>query len=83
MKVSSQLHAPPTLLLEKNPVTHWKGGWVAPRTGLDNFGEEKIACLSQDLNPEPSTPQDSHYIDYAIPSPNRKTWTGVNTIYLP
>jgi hypothetical protein len=35
MKVSGQLHAPAALFWRKNPSTHWIGGWVGPRAGLD------------------------------------------------
>jgi len=36
MEVSGQLHAPATLTPGKNPYdTHWIGGWVGPRAGLD------------------------------------------------
>jgi len=31
--------------LEKNPGTHWTGGWVSPRAGLDNVGLLAILYL--------------------------------------
>jgi hypothetical protein len=27
---------------ERDPGTHWTGGWEGPRAGLDDNGEEKI-----------------------------------------
>jgi hypothetical protein len=37
MEVSGQLHAPATLPKgERASGTHWIGGWVDPRTGLDD-----------------------------------------------
>jgi hypothetical protein len=35
MEVSGQFHAPAALPPVKPPGTHWIGGWVGPRTGLD------------------------------------------------
>jgi hypothetical protein len=36
MEVSGQLDAPATLSFgERAPDTHWVGGWVGPRIGLD------------------------------------------------
>jgi hypothetical protein len=39
--VSVKLNAP----WEKAPCTHWIGGWVDPRTGLDNMEKRKIYPL--------------------------------------
>ena len=35
MGVGGQRQAPAALPLGKRPRTHYAGGWVAPRTGLD------------------------------------------------
>jgi len=35
MEVGGQCHALATLPLGKRPSTHWTGGWVGPRAGLD------------------------------------------------
>ena len=35
--------APAALPLGKNPGTHWMGGWVDPRTGLDIMEKMKIS----------------------------------------
>jgi hypothetical protein len=41
--MSGQLHAPASLDLgEEPPDTHWIGGWVEPRAGLDVAKERKI-----------------------------------------
>jgi hypothetical protein len=31
--------------------THWKGGWVDPRAGLDVMVKKKILCPYWELNP--------------------------------
>jgi hypothetical protein len=38
---------------ERVPGTHWTGGWVGPRTGLDAVVKRKIPC--QDSNPRSSS----------------------------
>jgi hypothetical protein len=35
--VSSQIHAPSALPQRKSPGTHWIGGCVGPRAGLDDM----------------------------------------------
>jgi hypothetical protein len=35
----------------KDLSTHWIGGWVGPRAGLDQILEEKILCLYRGTNP--------------------------------
>jgi hypothetical protein len=41
--VSGQRHAPPALYLRgKTPGTHWTGGWVGLRAGLDTEVRGKI-----------------------------------------
>jgi hypothetical protein len=47
----------PLYLQGKSPDTHWVGGWVGPRTGLDDV-EEKIFYLSATgtATPLPSGP---------------------------
>jgi len=41
MEVSNQLHAPAVL----PPSTHWIGGWVVPRAGLETVVKTKIPSL--------------------------------------
>jgi hypothetical protein len=36
---------------ERTPGTHWIGGWVGPRAGLDAEARRKILCLCQGSNP--------------------------------
>jgi hypothetical protein len=51
MEVGGQLHAPATLPPRKRaPSTHWIGGWVGPRTGLDKVPKRKIPRPHQELN---------------------------------
>ena len=49
--VSGQLQAPAASPPWKNPGTHWAGGWVGPRTGLDDSGDEKNLLSQQYLRP--------------------------------
>ena len=39
--VSGQSHAPAILPPGKRPGTHFTGGWVGPRTGLDGCGKPR------------------------------------------
>jgi hypothetical protein len=44
--VSGQLHAPAALPPgERAPGTHWIGGWVDLRAGLDDMGKRKFFTL--------------------------------------
>jgi hypothetical protein len=43
--VSGQLHAPVALPRGRAPGTHWIGGWLGPRTGLDDVERRKILSL--------------------------------------
>jgi hypothetical protein len=52
MGVSGQRHAPDAIYLqEKTPGTHWIGGWVDLRAGLDREVKGKILRPCQGLNP--------------------------------
>jgi hypothetical protein len=42
------LHKHPRI---RAPSTHWIGGWVGPRSGLDAVVERKIPCSHQELKP--------------------------------
>jgi hypothetical protein len=42
MELGGQLHVPPTL----SPGTHWIGGWMGPRAGLDDMENRKFLILS-------------------------------------
>jgi hypothetical protein len=41
---------------ERAPVTHWIGGWVGPRAGLDAVVKRKITSLFRELTPQSSSP---------------------------
>jgi hypothetical protein len=44
--MNGQLHASAALPPGKEPLdTHWIGGWVGPRTGLDDVERRKILSL--------------------------------------
>jgi hypothetical protein len=45
LEVSGQLHAPAALAPEKSPGTHFIGGWVDPRAGLDDMEKWKFFTL--------------------------------------
>jgi hypothetical protein len=37
---------------ERTPGTHWTGGWVGPRVGLDTEATGKILCPRRESNPD-------------------------------
>jgi hypothetical protein len=51
--VSGQRHAPAALYPpgERTPGTHWTGGWVGPRAGLDTGARRKILCACRNRTP--------------------------------
>jgi hypothetical protein len=52
MGVSGQRHAPAAVTLgERTPCTHWTGGWVGPRAGLDADAGRKFLSLCRGSNP--------------------------------
>jgi hypothetical protein len=55
---------------ERAPGTHWIGGWVDPRPGLDDVKMRKFLTY-RDSNSDPSVvqPVASRYTDNAIPVP--------------
>jgi hypothetical protein len=68
MGVSGQHHAPAALYPRgKDPGTHWRGGWVGPRAGLDTEDRGKIRCPCQGSNPDRPVVQPvvRHYTDWA------------------
>jgi hypothetical protein len=46
MEVSDQLHARPHYSRERVPSSHWIGGWVGLRAGLDDVEKRKFLHLS-------------------------------------
>ena len=50
--VSGQQHAPAALNPQERPGTHFTGGWVGPRAGLDG---QKISSPPE-FDPGPSSP---------------------------
>jgi hypothetical protein len=52
MEVSGQRHAPAPLYPRgKNTGTHWIGGWVGSRAGLNAEARRKILCPCRGSNP--------------------------------
>jgi hypothetical protein len=41
----------------KTPGTHWVGGWVSPKAGLDTVSKRKIPSPRRESNPD-------HYITW-------------------
>jgi hypothetical protein len=41
MEVNDERHAPVALTPGMRSDSHWIGGWVGPRVGVDLFGEEE------------------------------------------
>jgi hypothetical protein len=58
MGVSGQRHAPAALCPgERTPGTHWTGGWVGPRAGLDTKARGKILLPLPGIeSPSPDRP---------------------------
>jgi hypothetical protein len=46
LEVNGQIQAPAALPPRKAPDTHWIGGWVDPRAGLDDVEKRKFLNLS-------------------------------------
>jgi hypothetical protein len=56
---------------ERTHGTHWKGGWVGPRAGLDTETRGKILCPRRKSNPDRPVVQPvvRHYTAWANPAP--------------
>jgi hypothetical protein len=69
--VRGQLHAPAALPPGKSPGTHFIGGWVDPRAGLDDMEKWKFFILPGLELPLPLVvqPVANRYTDWAIPAP--------------
>jgi hypothetical protein len=70
MKASGQLHAPAVITpRERAPGTHWIGGWVGLRAGLDTVVKRKIPSPRRESNPDHAIvqPLASRCTDWAIP----------------
>jgi hypothetical protein len=68
--VSCQIHAPTALTPGKSPPgTHWIGGWVDLRDGLDDLEKRKFLTLpGLELYPSVVQPVASRYTEYVIPA---------------
>jgi hypothetical protein len=60
---------------ERAPGTHWIGGWIGLRTGLDAVEKRKISCPYWESNPNSSAVQ-SIAIPIELPS---FSYIGINT----
>jgi hypothetical protein len=72
--VSGQLHDPAALPPEEiAPGTHWIGGWVGHRAGLDDVEKRKFCTLpGLELRPLGLQAVASRYTDWAIESVGRR-----------
>jgi hypothetical protein len=53
MDVSGQVHAPAAIPRWRDPPrTHWIGGWMGPRAGLDTVAKRKIPSPCRESNPD-------------------------------
>jgi hypothetical protein len=50
MGVSGQFHDRALALGKGPPSTHWTGGWVGPRAGMNTQARVKILCLCRGSN---------------------------------
>jgi hypothetical protein len=78
MELSGQLQAPAASPpRERDPGTHWIGGWVGPRAVLDTAVKRKIPSPRRESNPRTSIvlPVAQRYFYYFRSSP-RKNETG-------
>jgi hypothetical protein len=68
MGVSGERHFPAALYpQERTPGTHWTGGWVGPRAGLDTEASGKTICLCRRSNPgRPICSQTLHWLRYGV-----------------
>jgi hypothetical protein len=66
MGVSGQIHASAALYpWGKVPGTHWIGGWVGPRAGLDAGARRKILSPCRGSNPDrPARSQTLYCLSY-------------------
>jgi hypothetical protein len=66
MGVSGQRHALPCFTPgERISGTHWIGGWVGPRAGLDAGPRRKILCHCRGSNPNrPARSQTLYCLSY-------------------
>jgi hypothetical protein len=64
---------------EREPGTHWIGGWVGPRAGLEDVEKTKFLILpGLELRSSVVQPVASCYTDYAIPTEDVGTVTFKN-----
>jgi hypothetical protein len=59
------------MLQQVHPRTHWTGGWLVFRTGLDTVKKIKVSCPRGESNPDSSViyPAANHYTNCAVQTP--------------
>jgi hypothetical protein len=64
---NNNLHAPTVDPGERDPGTHWIGGWVGSRVGMDETAKWQFLTLTETPTPSRSP---SLYMEWAIPALN-------------
>ena len=60
--------------VERARVTHWIGGWVGPRAGVDDFEYRKIPCFRRKLNRRSSVVQALAWSLNQLSYPSSMNW---------
>ena len=71
MRVGGDQHHAPAALPRGGPGTHWTGGWVGLRAGLDGCGKSRP---TPGFDPRTVQPAVSRYTDWAIPAAPENTY---------
>jgi hypothetical protein len=78
--MSGQLHAPLTLPPgERAPGTHWIGGRLGPRAGLDMVSKRRILSLRRDLNSD-RLARSQPLCRLSYPGFSVETWCPINSM---
>jgi hypothetical protein len=75
-----QRHAPAAPYPRERPGTHFTGGWVGLRAGLDRCGKSRPP---PGLDPRTTQPVGSRYTDYATRPTDPRPNIPINTAFLP
>jgi hypothetical protein len=67
--------------VERTPGTHWSGGWVVPRAGLDAEARRKSLCFCRGSNPgRPVRSQTLYWLSYPDPSGIYSSWNKIRPV---
>ena len=65
-KVSGQQHSPAALYPRQRPGTHFTGGWVGPRAGLDRCGKSRPPPTGIRSPDRPARSQSLYRLSYRV-----------------